>query len=62
MGVLLKDFKTVYDADLPLNLLTKRFSGRITLPSMMLAWGGLSMIQTGCANFGGMLVVRLLIG
>ncbi|KAJ9197639.1 hypothetical protein DTO166G4_4023 [Paecilomyces variotii] len=49
-------------ADLPLNLLTKRFSGKITLPSLMLIWGGLSMIQTGCTNFGGMLAVRLLIG
>jgi hypothetical protein len=47
---------------MPLNLLTKRFSGRITLPTLMLAWGGLSMIQTACTNFGGMLAIRLLIG
>ncbi|KAH6876513.1 major facilitator superfamily domain-containing protein [Thelonectria olida] len=48
--------------DLPLNMLTKRFSGRIMLPGLMLAWGALSMIQVACKNFGGLLVVRLLIG
>lgn len=53
---------TWMNTDMPLNLLTKRFSGKITLPSLMLAWGGLSMIQTACTNFGGMLVIRLLIG
>ncbi|KAH7133722.1 major facilitator superfamily domain-containing protein [Dactylonectria macrodidyma] len=48
--------------DLPLNLLTKRFSGRIMLPGLMLGWGALSMIQVACKGFASLLVVRLLIG
>lgn len=48
--------------DLPLNMLTKRFSGRVTLPALMLGWGALSMIQVACKNFGSLLAVRLLIG
>lgn len=48
--------------DLPINIMTKKFGARIILPTIMLIWGGLSMIQAGCVNFGGMLAVRLLIG
>ncbi|KAH7022088.1 major facilitator superfamily domain-containing protein [Ilyonectria destructans] len=48
--------------DLPLNLLTKRFSGRVMLPGLMLGWGALSMIQVACKGFASLLVVRLLIG
>lgn len=48
--------------DLPLNLLTKRFSGRVVLPGLMLVWGAVSMIQVACKNFAGLLVCRLLIG
>ncbi|CDK25401.1 unnamed protein product [Kuraishia capsulata CBS 1993] len=44
------------------NILTKKFGARWVLPSLMLGWGGCSMIEAGCTNFGGMLVVRLLIG
>ncbi|KAI1341844.1 major facilitator superfamily domain-containing protein [Xylariaceae sp. FL0016] len=48
--------------DLPLNMLTKRFSGRIVLPSLMVGWGAMAMLQVACKNFAGMVVVRLIIG
>lgn len=48
--------------DLPLNLLTKRFSGRLVLSTLCVAWGGMSILQIACKNFGGMLVVRLILG
>ncbi|KAF7563698.1 hypothetical protein G7046_g395 [Stylonectria norvegica] len=48
--------------DLPLNLLTKKFSGRIMLSTLMVTWGALSMIQVACKGFGSLLAVRLLIG
>ncbi|KUI66208.1 hypothetical protein VM1G_02428 [Cytospora mali] len=47
--------------DLPLNMLTKRFSGKIMLPLLMTGWGALAMLQVACTNFAGMLVVRLLL-
>lgn len=48
--------------DLPLNIMTKKFGAKLVLPSTMLIWGALSMIQAACENFGGMLTLRLLIG
>lgn len=48
--------------DLPLNLLTKKLSGRIVLPGLMLVWGAVSMIQVACKSFASLLVCRLLIG
>lgn len=48
--------------DLPLNLLTKRFSGRIVLSSLCVGWGAMSVLQVACKNFAGMLVVRLILG
>ncbi|KAK6382112.1 hypothetical protein LTS17_003997 [Exophiala oligosperma] len=47
--------------DLPLNLLTKRFSGKVMLPSLMFGWGSLSLIQCAAKNFGGMLAIRLIL-
>lgn len=48
--------------DLPLNLLTKKMSGRIVLPGLMFIWGAVSMIQVACKGFASLLVCRLLIG
>lgn len=48
--------------DLPLNLLTKRFSGRIVLPALMVGWGAMALLQATCKNFGGMLAIRLILG
>ncbi|KAL0943445.1 major facilitator superfamily transporter [Colletotrichum truncatum] len=48
--------------DLPLNLLTKKFSGRIMLPALMVGWGAMALLQAACKNFGGMLAIRLLLG
>ncbi|KAF4493272.1 major facilitator superfamily transporter [Fusarium agapanthi] len=48
--------------DLPLNLLLKKFSGRIMLPSLMVGWGSMALLQAACKNFGGMLAIRLLLG
>ncbi|KAL9562832.1 hypothetical protein ACKAV7_013018 [Fusarium commune] len=48
--------------DLPLNLLLKRFSGRIMLPSLMVGWGSMALLQAACKNFAGMLAIRLLLG
>lgn len=48
--------------DLPLNLLTKKFSGRIVLSSLCVGWGAMSMLQVACKNFAGMLAVRLMLG
>lgn len=47
--------------DLPLNMLTKRFSGKIMLPLLMTGWGAMSMLQAACTSFAGMLVVRLIL-
>lgn len=47
--------------DLPLNMLTKRFSGKIMLPLLMTGWGAMSMLQAACTSFAGILVVRLIL-
>jgi MFS family permease len=48
--------------DLPLNMLTKRFSGKTVLPALMTGWGAIAMLQCATRNFGGMLVLRLIMG
>lgn len=48
--------------DLPLNLLTKRFSARWVLPSLMTFWGSIALLQCATKNFGGLLALRLLMG
>ncbi|KAK2927940.1 MFS transporter superfamily [Fusarium oxysporum f. sp. vasinfectum] len=48
--------------DLPLNLLLKKFSGRIMLPCLMVGWGSMALLQAACKNFAGMLAIRLLLG
>jgi hypothetical protein len=48
--------------DLPLNMLTKKFSGKIVLPSLMLAWGSMALLQNAARDFAGILVLRLFLG
>ncbi|OAL44054.1 MFS general substrate transporter [Pyrenochaeta sp. DS3sAY3a] len=48
--------------DLPLNMLTKKWSGRVMLPSLMVGWGSMALFQCAATNFAGMLVIRLLLG
>nr|KAK5441280.1 hypothetical protein LTR18_007124 [Exophiala xenobiotica] len=48
--------------DLPLNLLTKRLSGKVMLPTLMFGWGSLALIQCAAKNFGGLLAIRLILG
>ncbi|RFU26381.1 hypothetical protein B7463_g9957, partial [Scytalidium lignicola] len=48
--------------DLPLNLLTKLWSGKIMLPTLMVLWGSLALLQCATKNFAGILVIRLLLG
>ncbi|QDS71927.1 hypothetical protein FKW77_000640 [Venturia effusa] len=48
--------------DLPLNLLTKKFSGKIMLPSLMVGWGSMALVQCAARNFAGILVIRLILG
>ncbi|GME65897.1 major facilitator superfamily transporter [Neofusicoccum parvum] len=48
--------------DLPLNMLTKRWSGKVMLPGLMLSWGSCALLQCAAKNFAGMLVLRLLLG
>lgn len=48
--------------DLPLNLLTKRFSGKIMLPTLMVGWGAMATVQAAARDFGGMLAIRLILG
>ncbi|TDZ58231.1 Major facilitator-type transporter hxnP [Colletotrichum trifolii] len=48
--------------DLPLDLLTKKFSARWVLPALMVIWGGIATIQIACKNFAGLLALRLLLG
>ncbi|KAG9188125.1 hypothetical protein G6011_02048 [Alternaria panax] len=48
--------------DLPLNLLTKKWSGRVMLPSLMVGWGAMALFQCALHNFAGILVIRLLLG
>ncbi|KAH8895661.1 major facilitator superfamily transporter [Thozetella sp. PMI_491] len=47
--------------DLPLNMLTKRFSGRTMLPILMTGWGIMSLLQAACKSWGPMLAVRLIL-
>ncbi|PYH98422.1 allantoate permease [Aspergillus ellipticus CBS 707.79] len=48
--------------DLPSNLLLKRFSGKVMLPTMMLGWGSTTLLQCAVFNFAGLLVCRLIMG
>lgn len=48
--------------DLPLNMLTKRFSGWVMLPALMLGWGSIALIQCAATDFGGLLALRLILG
>jgi len=48
--------------DLPLNLLTKKFSAKLVLPSLMCFWGSIALLQCAPKNFGGLLALRLLMG
>ncbi|KAF3046347.1 hypothetical protein E8E12_003445 [Didymella heteroderae] len=48
--------------DLPLNMLTKKWSGRVMLPTLMVGWGAMALFQCAAKNFAGMLVIRLLLG
>ncbi|GME53119.1 allantoate permease [Neofusicoccum parvum] len=48
--------------DLPSNMLLKRFSGKIMLPSLMLGWGSMTLLQCAVHNWGGLVVCRLLMG
>lgn len=65
-------------ADLPLNMLTKKFSGGVMLPTrrcpfsqfgsgadddaVMVGWGACALLQCATKGFGGLLVIRLLLG
>ncbi|KAH8203550.1 hypothetical protein TruAng_002298 [Truncatella angustata] len=40
--------------DLPLNMLTKKFSGRVMLPGLMFAWGAMALVQNAAKNFAGL--------
>lgn len=48
--------------DLPLNMLTNKFSGRVMLPTLMVSWGAMALLQCAASNFAGLLVIRLLLG
>ncbi|KAF7553142.1 hypothetical protein G7Z17_g3851 [Cylindrodendrum hubeiense] len=48
--------------DLPLNLLTKKFSAKWVLPTLMVTWGGIATVQIASTNFAGLLVLRLILG
>ncbi|KAL1853339.1 hypothetical protein Plec18167_005571 [Paecilomyces lecythidis] len=48
--------------DLPSNLLLKRFSGKRMLPSMMMAWGSVTLLQCSAHNFAGLLACRFFMG
>lgn len=43
-------------------MLTKKFSGQWTLPTMMVIWGSIATLQSAARNFAGMLVLRLILG
>lgn len=45
--------------DLPLNILTKRFTAALVLPILMITWGSVSLLQCAAFSFGGLLVCRL---
>ncbi|KAJ5807616.1 Major facilitator superfamily domain general substrate transporter [Penicillium robsamsonii] len=48
--------------DLPWNLLIKRFSGRIMLSIMSIAWGVLALCQCAAKDFGSLLAIRIILG
>ncbi|KZF23930.1 allantoate permease [Xylona heveae TC161] len=48
--------------DLPMNLLLKRFSGKIMLPTLMIGWGSMTMLQCAAHNWAGLIVLRLIMG
>ncbi|KAF2498656.1 MFS general substrate transporter [Lophium mytilinum] len=48
--------------DLPLNMLTKKWSGKIMLPGLMVSWGACALLQCAAYNFAGMVVLRLFLG
>jgi predicted MFS family arabinose efflux permease len=48
--------------DLPLNILTKKFTAKWVLPTLMVVWGSLALVQCAAKNFAGLLVIRLLLG
>ncbi|KAI0126345.1 major facilitator superfamily domain-containing protein [Xylariales sp. AK1849] len=48
--------------DLPLNMLTKKFSGKVMLPALMFGWGAMALLQNAAMNFAGLLVIRLFLG
>ncbi|KFH45973.1 putative transporter -like protein [Hapsidospora chrysogenum ATCC 11550] len=48
--------------DLPLNLLTKRFTAKWVLPVPMVTWGAVATLQVAATNFAGILVLRLILG
>lgn len=48
--------------DLPLNILTKKYSAKWTLPCLMVIWGSIATLQCAAKNFAGMLVLRLILG
>lgn len=47
--------------DLPLALLTKRFTAKVVLPTLMVAWGSMALLQCAAKSFGGMLPLRLIL-
>lgn len=48
--------------DVPANMLLKRSTGKIMLPSMMLAWGSVTLLQCAAYNWAGLLACRLFMG
>ncbi|GLB19588.1 hypothetical protein AtubIFM61612_009495 [Aspergillus tubingensis] len=48
--------------DLPSNLMLKKFSGKVMLPTMMIGWGSITLLQCAVFNFAGLLVCRLIMG
>ncbi|OKL63890.1 hypothetical protein UA08_00885 [Talaromyces atroroseus] len=48
--------------DLPLNMLTKKFSAKRTLSTLMVIWGSIATLQCAAKNFAGLLVLRLILG
>lgn len=48
--------------DVPANMLLKRYGGRVTLPSLMLGWGSMTLIQCAIRNWGGLIACRLIMG
>nr|A0A2Z4HQ22.1 RecName: Full=MFS-type transporter efuF; AltName: Full=Enfumafungin biosynthesis cluster protein F [Hormonema carpetanum]AWW17215.1 transporter [Hormonema carpetanum] len=48
--------------DVPANMLLKKFSGKIMLPTLMMGWGSMTLIQCAVHNWGGLIACRLLMG